>query len=81
MFKRDPERAAEREAKRAEKRQQREEWAAKRKAEKAALAEWRQTHPALKHICVYLFSTTTRDKQKKQNRKPKKIKRNHKKKQ
>ncbi|WP_109036424.1 hypothetical protein [Streptomyces rubrogriseus] len=50
MFKRDPERAAEREAKRAEKRQQREEWAAKRKAEKAALAEWRQTHPAEKTL-------------------------------
>ncbi|MGI3199650.1 hypothetical protein ACRJ4W_15465 [Streptomyces sp. GLT-R25] len=50
MFKRDPEKVAQREARRAEKRQQREEWAAKRKAEKEALTEWRQTHPAEKTL-------------------------------
>ncbi|MFF9324029.1 hypothetical protein ACF1AY_04850 [Streptomyces sp. NPDC014776] len=50
LFKRDPEKAAQREARRAEKRQQREEWAAQRKAEKAALAEWRSTHPAEKTL-------------------------------
>ncbi|MBL3670627.1 hypothetical protein JL475_32600 [Streptomyces sp. M2CJ-2] len=50
MFKRDPEKAAQREAKRAEKRRLREEWNANRKAEKEALAEWRRTHPAEKTL-------------------------------
>jgi hypothetical protein len=50
MFKRDPEKAAQRATRKAEKRQQREEWAAQRKAEKEALAEWRSTHPAEKTL-------------------------------
>ncbi|MFI5684667.1 hypothetical protein [Streptomyces sp. NPDC051636] len=46
MFKRDPQRAAEKEAQRAEKRRLREEAAATRQAEKEALKEWRRAHPA-----------------------------------
>jgi hypothetical protein len=50
MFRRDPEKAAQREAGRAEKKQQREEWAAKRKEEKEALTEWRLAHAAEKSL-------------------------------
>lgn len=46
MFKRDPEKAAQREVERAEKRRLREEAAAARQAEKEALKEWRRAHPA-----------------------------------
>ncbi|MFF1297939.1 MULTISPECIES: hypothetical protein [unclassified Streptomyces] len=46
LFKRDPEKAAQRQERRDEKRRQREEWAAQQRAEKEALAEWRRTHPA-----------------------------------
>lgn len=50
MFKQDPEKAAQREARRAEKRRQREERVAKAQAEKEALAEWRRNHPAEKTL-------------------------------
>ncbi|MEU0965667.1 hypothetical protein ABZ357_09655 [Streptomyces sp. NPDC005917] len=50
LFKRDPEKAAQREVRREEKRKQREEWSAKRKAEKEALADWRRAHPAEKTL-------------------------------
>lgn len=50
LFKRDPEKAAQRAAQREEKRKKREEWAAQRQAEKEALAEWRLTHPAEKTL-------------------------------
>lgn len=46
MFKRDPEKAAQREAQKAEKRRRRDEAAAQRAAEKEALKEWRRAHPA-----------------------------------
>lgn len=46
MFQRDPEKAARREAEKAERRRLRDEAAAKRQAEKAALHEWRLLHPA-----------------------------------
>jgi len=52
VFKRDPEKAAERQARRDEKRREREEWAAKQRAEKEALAEWRATHPAEKTLNI-----------------------------
>ena len=50
MFRRDPEKAAQRQAQRDEKRRRREEWSANRKVEKEALAEWRATHPAEKTL-------------------------------
>ncbi|REE62139.1 hypothetical protein BX257_4752 [Streptomyces sp. 3212.3] len=50
MFKRDPEKVAQKEARKAEKRRQREEWAAQRQAEKEALAAWRSAHPAEKTL-------------------------------
>ncbi|MEU3346399.1 hypothetical protein ABZ723_15715 [Streptomyces sp. NPDC006700] len=50
MFRRDPEKAAQNEARRAEKRRQREEWAANRQAEKEALSQWRSAHPAEKTL-------------------------------
>lgn len=48
MFKRDPEKAAQREVQKAEKRRLRDEATVKRQAEKEALAEWRRAHPAEK---------------------------------
>ncbi|WP_327403841.1 hypothetical protein OG194_29670 [Streptomyces sp. NBC_01288] len=50
LFSRDPEKAAQRQARKEEKRRERDEWTAKRKAEKDALAEWRVTHPAEKTL-------------------------------
>lgn len=50
MFKRDPEKAAQRQARRDEKRREREEWVAKQRAEKEALSAWRATHPAEKTL-------------------------------
>src|SRR5437868_371666 len=50
VFRRDPEKAAQRQAQRDEKRRRREEWSANRKVEKEALAEWRATHPAEKTL-------------------------------
>jgi hypothetical protein len=50
MFSRDPEKTAQRQARRAEKRRQREEWAAKRQTDAQALAEWRTAHPAEKAL-------------------------------
>ncbi|MET7944161.1 hypothetical protein [Streptomyces sp. NPDC005302] len=46
MFKRDPEKAAQREVQKAEKRRLRDQAAAQRQAEKDALKEWRRAHPA-----------------------------------
>lgn len=46
FFNKDPEKAAERQAAKAEKKQQRDEAAAQRAAEKAELKEWRSSHPA-----------------------------------
>ncbi|MFE4758470.1 hypothetical protein ACFRIB_51425 [Streptomyces mirabilis] len=46
MFKRDPEKAAQREVEKAEKRRLRDEAAAQRATEKEALKEWRRAHPA-----------------------------------
>lgn len=46
FFNKDPEKAAQKEAAKAEKRQQRDEAAAQRHADKAALKEWRSSHPA-----------------------------------
>ncbi|MFF4347544.1 hypothetical protein [Streptomyces sp. NPDC001530] len=46
MFKRDPEKAAQREVEKAEKRRLRDEAAAQRQAEKDALKAWRREHPA-----------------------------------
>jgi hypothetical protein len=50
VFRRDPEKAAQRQARKDEKRQLREEYWANRKVEKAALAEWRASHPAEKTL-------------------------------
>jgi acetoin utilization deacetylase AcuC-like enzyme len=46
LFNRDPEKAAQRAARKAEKKQLREEASAQRAAEKEALKEWRRAHPA-----------------------------------
>jgi len=46
MFKRDPEKAAQREVQKAERRRLRDEAAAQRAADKEALKEWRRAHPA-----------------------------------
>ncbi|MFJ8510157.1 hypothetical protein [Streptomyces avermitilis] len=46
MFRRDPEKAAQREVEKAERRRLRNEAAAQRQAEKDALKEWRRAHPA-----------------------------------
>lgn len=46
FFNKDPEKAAQKEAAKAEKRQQRDEAAAQRHADKTALKEWRSSHPA-----------------------------------
>ncbi|MET8028569.1 hypothetical protein [Streptomyces avermitilis] len=46
FFNKDPEKAAQKEAAKAEKKQQREEAVTQRQAEKAALKEWRRDHPA-----------------------------------
>lgn len=50
MFKKDPEKAAQRQAAKDEKRRKKEEWAAAHRAEKEALAEWRNAHPAEKTL-------------------------------
>ncbi|MFI6655241.1 hypothetical protein ACIBL8_06975 [Streptomyces sp. NPDC050523] len=50
MFKRDPEQAAQRQAQHDEQRREREEWAARQKAETEALTAWRATHPAEKTL-------------------------------
>ncbi|MFF0033326.1 hypothetical protein ACFYS7_35095 [Streptomyces avermitilis] len=46
MFKRDPEKVAQRQVHKAEKRRLRDEAAVQRQAEKDALKEWRRAHPA-----------------------------------
>ncbi|MFF7329673.1 hypothetical protein [Streptomyces sp. NPDC008150] len=48
IFKQDPEKAAAKQAAKAEKQQQKEKAAAQRQADKAALKEWREAHPAEK---------------------------------
>lgn len=50
LFNRDPEKAAQKAAAKAEKKQQRQEAAAQRQAEAAALKEWRNAHPAEKTL-------------------------------
>ncbi|MGY6021782.1 hypothetical protein [Streptomyces spinosirectus] len=50
MLKRDPEQAAQRQAQQDEQRREREEWAARQKAENDALTSWRTAHPAEKAL-------------------------------